>query len=303
MSFSDECRKEFLTEDFPKNPCCRRALAYGLLFASQTDSLQGVFFLRVPAEVAASDMETLLQVVKGRAVSFGRKTVVGRSFLEVRFCSKGVSSLFQTALISDLPLPQLLNFHCEQCSRFFLRGVLAGCLSVADPRKSHHLELNCRDAATALRVEELLDGAGITLRRIQRGTEVHLYTKNSTTMEDLFSYLHANRAFFELVNAKIECDIRNNENRATNCVTRNIGRAVEASSVQLMAIERLRSDVSWGLLPESLRQTAQLRLDHPDATLSELALLHNPPITKSGLNHRLKKLTEAAGKISEEKDT
>ena len=98
-----------------------------------------------------------------------------------------------------------------------------------------------------------------------------------------------------MINQKIEREIRNDENRATNCVARNIQKAVTAAAEQTQAIERLRGSREWDRLSAPLRETAELRLSNPEATLSELALLHTPPITKSGLNHRLKKLSELAG--------
>ena len=130
---------------------------------------------------------------------------------------------------------------------------------------------------------------------VRRKNGMHLYYKNSTAMEDVFSYLHAHKTLFALINQKIEREIRNDENRATNCVARNIQKAVTAAAEQTQAIERLRGSREWDRLSAPLRETAELRLSNPEATLSELALLHTPPITKSGLNHRLKKLSELAG--------
>ena len=100
------------------------------------------------------------------------------------------------------------------------------------------------------------------------------------------------------MSAKIERDIRNEENRATNCVAQNIQKAVRAASEQVAAIERLKHSGRWDTVDESLRITAELRLEYEDATLAELAARHNPPITKSGLNHRLQKLMELAGEMS-----
>ena len=99
---------------------------------------------------------------------------------------------------------------------------------------------------------------------------------------------------FRSINSRIERDIRNNENRATNCVAKNIEKTVSAATRQMESINRLMETGRMDSLPESLQQTARVRYQNPDATLDELALRHEPPISKSGLNHRLKKLLDEA---------
>jgi DNA-binding protein WhiA len=199
--------------------------------------------------------------------------------------------------MSDLSLSHLLGFDCEACTRYFLRGAFITAGSVTDPAKTRQVTLSCRDGATARRLSEVLCEVGVPPHSIRRQNGMQLYYKNSVAIEDLFSYLHAHKTLFALINNKIEREIRNGENRATNCVAQNIQKAVKAAAAQTEAIEALQQSREWDKLSEMLRETALLRLSNPDATLSELALLHNPPITKSGLNHRLKKLTELASEL------
>ena len=101
----------------------------------------------------------------------------------------------------------------------------------------------------------------------------------------------------EIMNLRIERDIRNQENRATNCVTKNIEKSVSASAKQMDAIEKLILSGMLAQLPETIRITARLRAENPDASLEELRNLHVPPITKSGLNHRLQKILAEADKL------
>lgn len=290
MSFSEECKIELWEEEPPKKPCCRRAMAMGLLFCADTSS--GLFHLTVPGslgEKIASFLENQLHASVS-AQAFSR---VGRQYVAIDLISRSAYAQLQRADISDLPLEQLLGFDCEACTRYFLRGVLVAVGTMTHPAKGLHMEIACRDSATAKRVSGMLEAAGnVAPKSIRRKNGTHLYYKNSTAMEDLFSYLHAHRALFSLINCKIEKEIRNDENRATNCVAQNIQKAVRAAAEQTEAIQSLRTSREWDKLSEALRETAELRLANPEATLSELALLHNPPITKSGLNHRLKKLFE-----------
>lgn len=298
MSFSQECKIELWEEEPPKKPCCRRALVLGLLFCAEEHS--GVFRLNVPGVELGSRVAAFLEKQLRTSVEQVPFTHVGCPYIGLTLLSKATCAQFQRADMSDLPLPRLLGLDCEACIRYFLRGAFIAAGSITDPTKTRQMYFSCRDGATARRLTELLTEIGVPPRTVRRPNGVQLYYKNSTAMEDLFSYLHAHRTLFALINNKIERDIRNEENRATNCVAQNIQKAVRAASEQTVAIEILQSNHVWDMMPKTLRETAELRLEHPDATLSELASLHNPPITKSGLNHRLQKLTEMAKDITKD---
>ncbi len=292
MSFSDECKIELLEEQMPRSACCRRAMAQGLLFCA--DTAGGVFSLTVSGgEIGARVREFLADQLRTEvsAEPFRR---VGRDFVTLRLFSRSTLARLQRADMSDLPLPTLLGFDCDSCLRAFLGGVFLATASVTDPSKMYHMEFSCRTAGAAQRLATLLGEVAAPPKTVRRKSGVSLYYKSSAAMEDVFSYLYARRALFALMNQKIERDIRNGENRATNCVAKNIQKAVNAAGAQVAAIRKLRSGPAWDKLSKQLRETAELRLAHEDATLSELALLHQPPITTSGLDHRLKKLLELA---------
>ncbi len=292
MSFSDECKIELWEEAAPRKPCCRRALAQGLLFCADTTG--GVFRMTVPdGELARHATEFLAKQLHTQieCEPFRR---AGRAYVALTLLSKGMLSQLQRAGISDLPLSRLLSFDCEHCLRYFLRGVFIAAASVSNPQKMYHMEFSCRDMTTARRLADVLEEVAAPPKMIRRSNGVHLYYKSSVAIEDILSYLHTRRALFTLINSKIEHDIRNDENRATNCVAKNIQKAVDAASAQTEAIRYLRESGAWDKLPPHLRVTAELRLIYEDATLAELASRHNPPITKSGLNHRLQKLAALA---------
>ena len=129
---------------------------------------------------------------------------------------------------------------------------------------------------------------------VNRKNGVGLVYKSSGAIEDVLSVIGANHAYFTLVNGKIEREIRNNENRATNCETRNIAASVDAAGRQIAAIEKLKAEDKYDTLPQALKETAEMRLLYPSLPLSELANKFAPPLTKSGLNNRLKKILELA---------
>ena len=147
------------------------------------------------------------------------------------------------------------------------------------------------------KLDAFLAEFGVPARRITRGNKIGLYYKKGDDIEDLFGKIGVNNIVFTVADSKIQKEIRGNENRATNCVATNISKAVIASGKQIDAILKLKERGRFEYLPDDLRITAELRLVNSEASLTELASLHIPPISKSGLNHRLSKLLEEAEKL------
>ena len=177
-----------------------------------------------------------------------------------------------------------------------MRGVFLALGTVNDPHKSFHLEFKI-PTARAERFLSFLDDMGYPPRSIRREGHVGVYYKDSSSIEELITLMGAGQILFEIINSRIERDIRNNENRATNCVARNIEKTIAAATRQMEAINRLMETGRLESLPEGLQQTARLRYANPDASLDELVSLHIPSISKSGLNHRLKKIMDAADEL------
>ena len=136
----------------------------------------------------------------------------------------------------------------------------------------------------------------LTPSQTKRNGKIGLFYRNESAIEDLLTSCGASQALFTLFNSQIEKDIRNLENRATNCVAKNILKTVEAISQQIAAIEKLKEFGFYDELSKEIKTTAELRLDNQEATLTELASMHKPPISKSGLNHRLSKIVDEAKK-------
>jgi DNA-binding protein WhiA len=194
-------------------------------------------------------------------------------------------------------------FLCPHCAAHFLRGVMISYGSVTDPAKGYHLEFRLYDAENLPLLADTLLSLDENWKGKSRTTAggVSLYFKNSTAIEEILSLLGANNALFALMNAKIERDIRNTENRATNCVMKNIGKTVNAATEVCSAVEAIRVAARFDALAPELQETAKLRVANPNASLNELSKLHNPPITKSGLNHRLQKILLFAKSIENNK--
>ncbi len=187
----------------------------------------------------------------------------------------------------------LLEEDC--CRASFLRGAFLAGGSVTDPDKRYHLELVTSHRAVSREVFSLLLDMDFAPKLTERSGSSVLYFKQSNSIEDLLTTIGAPVSAMHIMEAKVEKDLRNSVNRRVNCETANLTKVVDAAMEQVQAIERLTAGPLWAELPDKLRQTALLRRDNPEATLQELAELSSPPVSKSAINHRLRKLVALAG--------
>ncbi len=289
-SFADGIREELLAVSV-KRPCCKASLAAGLLLSAERE--EGTVTARYRSlETADFAAEALRQRFgkrpeKRELAAYGRRTYV------LSFFSAAAGKLMAGMENAVEPLPL---GDCEGCRAAFLRGAFLACGTVNDPRKSTHMEFTPSSWALGA-LSRFLEECGYVPRISSRGSAQGLYFKDCASVEDLIALTGAGRAAMEMINVRIEREIRNQENRATNCVAKNIEKSVSAASRQMAGIEKLAVTGMLAQLSDGVRATALLRAENPDATLEELRNLHNPPITKSGLNHRLQKILEEADKI------
>ncbi|MBQ7337319.1 MAG: DNA-binding protein WhiA [Clostridia bacterium] len=289
MTFSEDVKQEILDADMPKNECCRRAMAHGLLACADITE-DGSVDIRAASPAQGEQIAAWLRNRMACDISVQdiSKATDARVMLHITLRKR--ADWMARFLDDDFYTQPQLLFPCPHCRAYFIRGAFVAKGTIADPTKSMHLEISCGSDTVAQRLGALLEELGCPPKVVLRSNGQHLYYKNSAAVEDFLTLLNANRALFAVINAKIERELRNNVNRAANCETGNIQKAVVASAKQTAAIRKLYESDRWDTLPEALRQTAQLRLEHPDVSLTELALLHQPVLTKSGLNHRLQKL-------------
>ena len=190
--------------------------------------------------------------------------------------------------------PELLRRSC--CRRNYLGTLFLCCGSVSNPRKEYHLEWSCTDREQASQLQEILLSFGKEAKAVLRKKFYVVYLKDSTDIVDLLNLMGASVSMMEMENQRILKELRNSVNRRVNCEAANIGKTVSASRKQINDIRFLEEAGILRTLPESLRKMAELRLQYPDTPLRELGDLAVPPIGKSGVNHRLRRLTEIAQK-------
>lgn len=295
MSFSEELKKE-LAELSVKHGCCKKSLAWGILLdADHIPETEDVAVV-LPDEEIAEAVRKLFSGVFGKAPTISEKTVVGRKRYTVTQTSRTAASMLDHW---DSGIIEPTWVECAQCSAIFIRGALIGCGMINDPLKETHLEFRFHHPERAAILYPFLADLGTSPKPVNRKSGYGLYYKKAGVIEDLLLQCGAQQAGFSFINEKIEKEIRNTENRVTNCEAKNIQKTVTASIRQVTAIRQIMAiPAMWERLPEELRVTARLRIEHESASLQELQHLHNPPISKSGLNHRLSKLISIANEIA-----
>lgn len=293
MTFTERVCAELMELPIKKN-CCRRALSAGLLLTAMRQPGSRVV-LPCRREAMAEFAVSVLEKNYSKTAEMNVIGFHGHRQWQIILPSPAAAKLTAQLREDGADMDTLLHLSdCESCRASFLRGLFFVCGTVNDPQKSYHLEFVLPSEESAEAVSAYLSSIGYPPRRIARTTGVGLYYKDAGSVADLITMMGSHSIIFEFYNARIESDIRNNENRATNCVARNIQKSVAAAARQMEAIGRLMESGKLDSLPEPLRETALLRYRNPDATLDELKDLHHPPISKSGLSHRLQKLLDEA---------
>jgi len=180
----------------------------------------------------------------------------------------------------------------ECCSKSFVRGAFLTGGAVTDPSKSYHLEIVTDHYNVSRQTYSLLLEMNFLPKETSRGGNYIIYFKQSTAIEDFLTFIGAPIHAMEIMSAKIEKDVRNTVNRKVNCDTANVTKTVDAAAVQIEAIEKIKTAGAFETLPDKLKQTAELRTENPELSIKELAEISIPPVTKSCMNHRIRKLYE-----------
>lgn len=183
----------------------------------------------------------------------------------------------------------------------FLRGILCGaflsCANISNPQKSYHLEFVVHNELAHESICALLDKLEMAYKLTNRKSTDIIYVKSSEEIEDVLTMLGAGKSALEVMNVKVYKNMRNKVNRITNCETANIDRTVTASAIQLRQIRLIKETIGIEALPENLREIAAVRLENPDLSLTEIASLLKPPITRSGVHYRFKQLAAIADEL------
>lgn len=303
MSFAQETKAGLAAlSETVKHDCCKRAELYGILYSAGVFSRVRCKLVTVSEELARLTVKRLhdlysisanLYITEKKSGDDDERrsckiTVVQKNDLERLFRGfRYGASVSEDEFVGEM-------IRCGNCMQAFLRGVFLSSGTVIDPEKGYHLEMSFLSLEKADTLSSLLAEMSLEPKRMTRKTENVLYYKDNDRIAGFLALVGANSAAFTVMNKKIEKEFRSDANRIRNGELANIGKTVAASGEHMSAIKMLKASGAFDCLPDELKVTAQLRLDNPEATLLQLATMHEPPITKSGVNHRLKKILQSA---------
>ena len=213
---------------------------------------------------------------------------------------KGSSSYHIYARGEELLAVRQAIVQAVCCKRAYIRGAFLAAGSVSDPEKFYHLEIVCATEPKAKQIRSIMATFGIEARIVVRKRHYVVYIKEGNQIVDMLNVMEAHRSLMEFENVRILKEMRGNVNRQVNCETANINKTVSAAISQIEDITYIRDRLGFESLPDGLAQIARARLMKPEATLKELGEDLDPPVGKSGVNHRLRKLSELAGKLRDQ---
>ena len=301
MSFSSNVKAELCKDSLSKKSCAV-AEGYGVLLYCNTFSSTEISIITESRDFA----ERLPRLFKKAfGITFDQEPAAhDRGKLQFAISSEDkISRIFETL---QMDLKASLTLHVNfgmleeeaECMAY-LRGAFLAGGSVTDPAKRYHLEMTTSHYKVSRETCALLIECGFSPKELSRGGNNILYFKQSDYIEDFLTAIGAQVSAMGVMEAKVEKDLRNGVNRRVNCETANLTKVVDASMGQMAAIRALEEAGELDKLPGKLRETALLRKENPEATLQELAAMLTPPITKSAINHRMRKLLELARALEE----
>ena len=313
MSFAADTKNELVHIEIEKKCCMLAEIAgfirmCGSLKLSGKDKVTTVMSTENPAIARRYkklikdyfNVNADLEIGQGEGIKKGRAY-----FLKIPPEEKSEQVLRETGMlmvreglnyISDGIYDGLIKTKC--CKKAYLRGIFLGTGTISAPEKGYHIEFVCNTETLAGDVKKLINSfVDLHAKMVQRKKSHVVYVKESGQITDILNIMGAHSHFFAFENVKMVKEMRNKANRALNCDSANLDKTIHAAERQIESIKKIESKKGLGFLPDKLYDVAVVRLENPDASLIELAELMNPPMKKSGVNNRLKRLDEIARKL------
>lgn len=276
MSFSRKVKEEIADVSPKIKNCCLYSCLYGMAFAGVAE--EQFFTIKTTfvenASLLVEKLKYLLKKHEDAYIVKNREILINKEVIKFSTIAEIIENVFK----------------CQRCQEHFLRGVFLACGTMNSPEKGHRLDLNFNDFDNAVQFKEYILDNSLKFNMTKRGTKTVLYLKRSEAIEDFLALMGATTSAFEVINSKINSEIRNIANRATNCDSANINKSLNATKKYLEAISYLEQNGFLAELPEHLTEIANARLSFPDASLAELGARLSQPISKSGVHHRLENI-------------
>lgn len=306
MSFSLEVKME-LSHIEESAGCCRRAELAGILRAglAMRDTTDGprLLFTTENAPLSRRIFTMVKEIYRFEPKVYMSKTRRFKAHAVYRLDFSGLLEDGGKKVLDSIGLSvdhgdAIVHHHYRLrkrcCKRAYLRGCFMANGSISDPDKSYHLEVTFRSKVQAEEFMHYLREFGLEPRTIMRKSQYLVYLKEGQEIVDFLNVIGAHSALMNLENIRIMKEMRNQVNRIVNCETANLTKTVDASFRQTESIRYIKEHSGLETLPNPLYEIAMLRLENPDVSLTELGKMLNPPLSKSGVNHRLRKIEKIA---------
>ncbi|MBQ8961145.1 MAG: DNA-binding protein WhiA [Ruminococcus sp.] len=297
MSFSNDVRKEICESISDKNQ--RYSCLYGALLFSRTLSRERIVFQTESRISADTFSELFSRVFKTEPLCRTNERKSGSVLYTFDIDDRELIGSVMTKYRIDPELPRHINSEIITTSSLgiFTAGIFLACGSVNDPSKEYHLEFSAPEEALAGELVALLADIGVKAKTVLRRGAHIVYIKGSESIEDTLTFIGAQQCTLEIMNVKIYKDVRNKVNRIANCDSANIDKVVNAAMKQIEDIRLIASVSGLDSLTPELREVAELRLENSGMSLSDIGEALSESISRSGVNHRFKKLAKIADDI------
>lgn len=313
MSFSREVKEELSRQVPSARHCCIAETAAIISLCGHVKiSSQDRFSVKIHTEniAVARKYFTLLKktfnIVAEITIRQNAYLKKGRTYtITVNNHEEAVKILTTCKLLDDGDIVENMSVYDNTvimnscCKRAFVRGAFIASGSISTPEKFYHFEIVCNSYDKAVQLSDLIKSFDIESKIVERKKYFVVYIKDGAGIVDILNVMEAHVALMNLENVRILKEMRNSVNRKVNCETANLNKTVAAAVKQTMDIKYIQDTVGLSILPEALRQLAEIRLDNPDVSLKELGALLDPPVGKSGVNHRLRKISEISKNLQE----
>lgn len=313
MSFSSEVKDELAKQNVKSRHCQIAELAAIIRFDGKLITTDDNLILEIVTESAtlAKKSFTLIKKIFNISTEISQRVGSGLNKNHIYAITTTTQADTKRILETEKINPQMLVSTKQEdlisglliqntcCKRAFIRGAFLSAGSMSDPEKSYHFEIVCPSITWANQLKDIIFTFEIEAKVTMRKKHYIVYVKEGSYIVDLLNVMEAHIALMNFENVRILKEMRNSVNRQVNCETANIHKTVNAAVKQIEDIRLIEKHIGILKLPDPLREIAMVRLEYPEAALKELGTYLCPPVGKSGVNHRLRKLSEIADKIKD----
>ena len=284
MSFSTDVKKELSKINNLANKTCVRLEFLGYLSSVNVSNVDNSLRFSTESEYNINRFSKLLKNLNIEKYNIDMQ---GKNYV-ITMQNKNIAEI-----ITDIKTEN------DEEDRAYVRGCFLGSGSINNPENKYHIEFIVKDRNIADEILQILNKYNIHFKKLEKENAVSLYSKDGEEISKFLAFIGANSSVLKFEDIRVYRDMRNNVNRIVNCETANLSKTVNAAVKQIDAINKLKESGKYNSLSENLKEIAELRIKYPEVSLIELGKMLNPPIGKSGVNHRLRKIEEIANKLRE----